>query len=174
MKKFKSYDFNEDELSSPSMQLDRYELPRSFTRSHSWQRSGFASKYCFSWRTCMHIVRSSAFPLSFDLLIKTETRNISSWLSGFWRVSFEWKITYMLMACLDSARLDSGCFCCLLCANGLSSFSPRAAVFCFKKRSVFTARFFLLPFWESYFSISPYIPGAGEWDWVKIEWKKNC
>lgn len=107
----------------------------------------------------MHIIRSSAFPLSLDLLIKSETRNISSWLSGFWRVSFEWKITYMLMACLDSARFGSGCLCCLLCANGLSSFSPRAAVFCFKKRSVFTARFFHLPFWESYFSISPYILG---------------
>lgn len=43
--------------------------------------------------------------------------------------------------------------------------SLRAAVFCFKKRSVFIALF--LPFWESYFSISPFRRMHG------IEWKKT-
>lgn len=94
--------------------------------------------------------RFSYFRLYFFIIImktpKNKKRSIS-WLSGFWRVSFEWKITYMFMACLDSAVY----VVLSLCQRPI--FILSAAVFCFKK-CFYSA--FLLPFWESYFSISPY------------------
>lgn len=68
------------------------------------------------------------------------SRGNISWLSGFWRVSFEWKITYMFMACLIRALLSSlpQLFLSLSCLYNHSIFK------CFYTHNHF-------PFWESYF-----------------------
>lgn len=109
------------------------------------------------------------------LFINTETpkkqAHSISWLSGFWRVSFEWRITYMFIACLDSVRSRSKLFMLssALCQRPYLYFAALSSVL----RSVFIAareRFSFAPFWESYFSISPYIRGGWRME-LDVEWK---
>lgn len=86
-----------------------------------------------------------------------------SWLSGFWRVSFEWKITYMFMACLDSA-LSFPRPVYVVFFVPTAYLHSLALVFCFKK--CFYSAFFHS---GKVILVSHHIFLASG-----IEWRKNC
>lgn len=131
-------------------------------------RSSLApQKYCFSWRTCMHrsLFRFSSCP---DLLIKKPRARPETYHHDF-LVFGACRLNGKSLICLWHVWLCSDRAVSVVFFVPTYSLHPLLALLSSVLRSVFTARFF--PFWESYFSISPYIP-----DYIAngIEWKKNC